>query len=137
MPVNRIRWRTRGKMSKQPLLWTQQISPAMLKLHSLSGIHTSDSVVIVLWILKKAPTNFLTLDSSVNGKKKSIVLIHIYNTSERMSTMPARLQWNMCRRNLALLPTNKIPSFASLQCQCYCFCCTQKFSLRRNWMIPC
>jgi len=49
----------------------------MLKLHSLSGIHTSDSAVIVLWILKKAPTNFLTLDSSVNKKKIHCIKMHI------------------------------------------------------------
>jgi hypothetical protein len=86
----------------------------MLKLHSLSGIHTSDSVVIVLWILKKAPTNFLTLDSSVNKTKTKIVLMCISNTSESMSTVPARVHWNMCMRNLALLPMNIITSFTSL-----------------------
>jgi hypothetical protein len=52
----------------------------MLKIHSLSGIHTSDSVVIVLWFLKKAPTNFLTLDSSGN-EKKNILQKFIYSTS--------------------------------------------------------
>jgi len=62
----------------------------MLKLHSLSGIHTSDSAVIVLWILKKAPTKFLILDSSVN-EKKSNVLKCIYNISESRSTLLARL----------------------------------------------
>jgi hypothetical protein len=127
-----------------------QTIPAKLQLHFLGGMHTSDSVLTVSWLLKKPSTNFLTDGSSANiSNKDSALITYILYITEVISlsfTVQKACEY-VARRfleqfrmkyvqemfwNLSSLLTSIIPSFSplpsgiSLFICCYSVCSTQE-----------